>query len=75
MRIPSLQPQIRAGHRFEVNSILKKEHYMNRKNKARRKQEQLVAPATIEARLGQLKSLGFKYIEDKDYTEIGRAHV
>jgi tetratricopeptide (TPR) repeat protein len=41
---------------------------MSRKNKARPKQDQITAPPMFEARLGQLKDLGFKYIQDKDYT-------
>jgi len=41
---------------------------MSRKNKARFKPEQVAAPPTVEARLGQLRELGYKYIQDKDYT-------
>jgi tetratricopeptide (TPR) repeat protein len=44
-----------------------KDHRMSRKNKARLKQDQSAAPS-VEARLGQLKELGFKYIQDQDYT-------
>ena len=40
---------------------------MSRKNKARLKQDQFAAPS-VEARLAQLKELGFKYIQDQDYT-------
>jgi len=40
---------------------------MSRKNKARFKPEQ-VAPPALEARLRQMRELGYKYIQDKDYT-------
>src|SRR5579864_488721 len=54
------------GH-FSRRMITGKGPSMKRKEKARLKHDQPAAPSMAEARLQELKDLGFKYVQDKDF--------
>jgi tetratricopeptide (TPR) repeat protein len=57
-----------AGDACQVNSILKEEHlHEAEKQGAPKMSTEPAAPSTVEALIGQLKGLGFKYIQDNDY--------